>query len=101
MTVVQLYYGAFKANWGVNRLTQLENYIKNYVVLPYDFFVCQKWAQIRKQCEDDGYRIEHADAWIGACALRYDCALATNNGRHFKNINGLDELISPSLDSLL
>lgn len=66
VTVAQLLYGAFKANWGSNRLNQLENHIKNYVVLPYDFLLCQSWAQLRVKCESEGYRIEYADAWIGA-----------------------------------
>jgi tRNA(fMet)-specific endonuclease VapC len=100
VSVTQLYYGAFKANWGVGRLNQLENHIKNYVVLPYDFLLCQKCAQLRVKCESEGYRIEFADAWIGASALRFDCALATNNTRHFINIDGI-ELISPGFDSLL
>jgi len=89
MTVAQLYYGAYKANWGSNRIIQLENHVKNYVILPYDYLVCQKWAQIRTQCESKGYRIESSDAWIAACALRHDCALATNNGQHFQYIDNL------------
>lgn len=46
MSVAQLYYGAYKAGWGLERITQLENQIKNYVVLPYDYLICQEWAQI-------------------------------------------------------
>lgn len=33
--------------------------------------------------------------WIAACALVYGCPLATNNGRHFMGIAGLQVL--PSL----
>jgi predicted nucleic acid-binding protein len=94
MTVAQLYYGAYKANWGQSRITHLENQLKNYVILPYDYLVCQYWAQVRKECESHGHSIEHADNWIAACALRYDCALATNNRKHFEVIKNL-ELISP------
>ena len=96
MTVAQLYYGAYKADWGINRLTKLEHHLKNYVVLPYDYEVCLKWAKIRRDCENSNYPIEHADCWIASCALRHDCALATNNGRHFKHIENLT-LISPGL----
>ena len=96
VTVAQLYYGAYKADWGQNRITRLENQLKNYVILPYDYLVCQYWAQIRKDCESQGHRIEHADNWIAACALRYECALATNNRKHFEAIKNL-ELICPGL----
>jgi len=89
VTVAQLYYGAYKANWGVSRIAQLENHIKNYVILPYDYLICRKWAQIRSHCETKGYRIESSDAWIAACTLHHDCALATNNGKHFQYIDDL------------
>ena len=96
MTVAQAYYGAYKAGWAVNRITRLENQFKNYVVLPYEYIVCQYWARVRQDIEAQGRSIEHADNWIAACALRYDCALATNNGRHFVGIKNL-ELICPNL----
>ncbi len=96
MTVAQVYYGAYHAGWGNNRLTRLENHLKNYVVLPYDYELCLKWASIRQDCEKGGKSIEHSDCWIAACALRHDCALATNNGKHFRHVKGL-ALISPGL----
>ena len=37
MTVAELYYGAYKARWGTNRIVQLENHLRNYVVVPYDY----------------------------------------------------------------
>ena len=96
MTVAQLYYGAYHANWGASRLSRLENHLKNYVVLPYDHELCLRWAGIRRDGENNGQSIEHSDCWIAATALRHDCALATNNGKHFAHIKGL-ALISPSL----
>jgi len=96
MTVAQLYYGAYHADWGTNRLIRLENHLKNYVVLPYDNELCLKWAAIRKELEGKRRSIEHGDCWIAACALRHDCALATNNGKHFEYIGELS-LISPGL----
>ena len=97
MTVAQLYYGAFKANWGINKRTKLENHLKNYVVLPYDYQLCLKWAEVRSECESKGFSIEHGDCWIAASALRHDCSLATNNGKHFSRVNGLI-LICPGLN---
>ena len=96
MTIAQLYYGAFHASWGTSRLTRLENHLKNYVILPYDHELCLKWAAVRQECESNGRPIEHADCWVAACALRHDCALATNNLKHFAHIEGL-ALISPGL----
>jgi tRNA(fMet)-specific endonuclease VapC len=95
MTVAQLYYGAYKDKWGSNKIASLENQLKNYVVLPYDYLTCQMWAMIKRQCETDfNIVIEVGDCWIAASALRYNCPLATGNGKHFKNVKGL-KLISP------
>lgn len=96
MTVAQMYYGAYKAGWSTKRQQQLEHHLKNYVVLPYDYELCLEWASMRCEMEKAGQSVEHSDLWIAACALRHDCALATNNGRHFRNIKNL-ALISPTL----
>lgn len=96
MTVAELYYGAYHAGWGTNRLIKLEHHLKNYVVLSYDYALCLKWAAVRQDSESTRRCIEHSDCWIAACALRHDCALATNNGRHFEHIGEL-LLISPGL----
>lgn len=96
MSVAELYYGAYFANWGIARISRLENQLKNYVVLPYDYLLCQKWAEIKYQCGAVGKSIEHGDCWIAATALRYECPLATGNGDHYKNVSHL-KLISPGL----
>ena len=94
MTVSELYFGAYNANWGDRRIALLENHLKNYVVVPYDYLGCQRCARLRADRQRAGHRIGLADAWIAACALIHDCALATNNGKDFQNIEGL-ELITP------
>ena len=96
MTVAEIYFGAYKKNWGASKITKLEHHLKNYAILPYDFGVCLKWAQINSDSEKAGHPIEIKDCWIAACALTYECQLATNNKRHFEHINGLS-LIAPGL----
>lgn len=94
VTVAELYYWAYKKSWGTNKVTELENKIKMYVVLPYDYLLCQRWASVRDECESKGFTIHQHDCWIAAAALKYDCALATNNYDHFSHIDKLT-LISP------
>lgn len=95
ITVGELYYGAYKADWGQKRIEELESKLKNYVVIPYDYGLCQTYARIRTDREKLGLSVDLPDVWIAACAVNHDCALATNNGRHFEGIPGLD-LISPT-----
>ena len=96
MTVAEVYYGALKGGWGTARISRLENQLKNYVVLPYDYEVTRQWAFVRTENERKGNDIQHADAWHAAVALHYEAALATNNYRHFKDTPGLT-VISPSM----
>lgn len=100
MSVAELYFGAYKDNWGSTRLAELENAMKNYVVLPYDYSVCQTWARLRCEQKARGRDMKLGNLWIAATALQHDCALATNNRKDFEGIVGL-ELIAPALmDSL-
>ena len=92
--VAELHYWAYKQSWGENRITDLENRIKMYVVLPYDYSLCQRWAGVKSGCEARGFKIDQHDCWIAATALKYDCALATNNYDHFSHVENLT-LISP------
>jgi tRNA(fMet)-specific endonuclease VapC len=95
ITVAELYHWAYKRNWGQNKITELENKIKNYVVLPYDYSLCQQWARTYTDCENNHFLIDDHDCWIASTALFYDCALATNNGNHFYHVNKL-VLINPN-----
>jgi tRNA(fMet)-specific endonuclease VapC len=94
MSVAESYYGAYKDNWGVGKITTLENAIKNYLILPYDYLVCQHWGDIKNQKEIKGLAMSHSDLWVAAVARRHNCPLATNNGAHFRGIDGL-VVISP------
>ena len=96
MTVAKLYYGALKDGWGNSRTERLENQLKNYVVLPYDFDLTRKWGYVRVENQRVGNDIKHADAWHAATALLFDCAFATNNYKDFKDTPGLT-IISPGM----
>lgn len=94
VTVAELYLWAYSRSWGPNKIAELENKIKMYVVLPYDYSLCQRWAAVKNGCAIKGFTIHQHDCWIAAAALKYDCALATNNYDDFCHVEHLT-LISP------
>ncbi|PPD58247.1 type II toxin-antitoxin system VapC family toxin [Dehalogenimonas etheniformans] len=98
VTIAELYYWAYLRAWGQAKVAQMEATIKNYVVLPYDYSLCQQWATIKHDGARNGHPMDNHDndCWIASTALLHDCALATNNRRHYEYINGLD-IICPSL----
>lgn len=89
MTVAELFYGACVGRWGARRMERLQERLRTFAVLPYDDEVCRLWGEVRAQRKSQGREIGHADAWVAATALRFDCALATNNARDFAGIPGL------------
>ena len=72
MSVAELYYGAYKDEWRDPRITGLENCLKNYVVLPYDYEVARLWGVVRVEHQKRGHDIGQGDCWIAATALSLD-----------------------------
>jgi tRNA(fMet)-specific endonuclease VapC len=93
MTVAELYQWAYIRNWGSRKLTQLEEQLHQYVIVPFDNELCKQWASISVQRRRMGRPISVQDAWIAATALRHNCPLVTHNSDDFSNITGL-EIIS-------
>jgi tRNA(fMet)-specific endonuclease VapC len=94
ITMAELYHGIYKDHWGETKTASLQNLLHHYILLPFDQGLCLEWANIKSDCESSGYQIEDSDCWIAACAKYYNCALATNNARHFIHVKGL-KLIGP------
>ncbi len=86
-TVAELYAWAELRNWGASRRAQLEQWLRNFVVLPYDNDTARAWARI--QVERRQKPIGAADAWIAACAVRHDCSLITHNASDYTSISRL------------
>ncbi|MEO0488319.1 MAG: type II toxin-antitoxin system VapC family toxin [Cyanobacteria bacterium P01_A01_bin.123] len=89
MTVAELFQWAMLRQWGERRLSQLEQYLSNYLVIPVDQPLCREWAQVRSDCQRAGRPISPQDAWIAATALRYDLPLVTHNIKDFVGISNL------------
>jgi tRNA(fMet)-specific endonuclease VapC len=95
MTVAELFQWAILRQWGDRRLSQLEQYLSNYLVIPVDQPLCREWAQVRSDRQNAGRPISPQDAWIAATALRHDLPLVTHNSKDFLDIPHL-RLITPS-----
>jgi predicted nucleic acid-binding protein len=95
ITVGELYDGVRKDRWGNNRVSSLERFLQNCLILEYDYGLCVTWAEIKYDCEQSRHPIDESDCWIAASAIHYRCPLATNNARHFTHVKGLC-LIAPS-----
>jgi tRNA(fMet)-specific endonuclease VapC len=93
VTLAELSSWAELYNWGKRLRTRLETILEDYLVLWPDTDTCQLWAEVTTICARQGRRIAPNDAWIAACALRYQIPLVSHNRRHFEAIPNL-QLIS-------
>ncbi len=89
MTVAELYHRAYSRNWGDSRISRMESVLRNYVVVPYNYRLCQIWASVTTQRKQAGLPISCSDAWIASTALLYHCPLISNNSGDFLGIEGL------------
>jgi predicted nucleic acid-binding protein len=88
-TVAELYQGADMRNWGTKRRRQLDQWILKFKVLAPDDTTARIWGEIRAKRKRLGRPLSPQDAWIAACALRYNMPLLTNNAKDYVSIDGL------------
>ncbi|NEQ34565.1 MAG: type II toxin-antitoxin system VapC family toxin [Leptolyngbya sp. SIO4C5] len=96
MSIAELFQWAILRQWGDRRLSQLEQYLLNYLVIPVDQPLCREWAQVRSDRQRAGRPISPQDAWIAATALRHDLPLLTHNTKDFLAISKLQLLTLPT-----
>ena len=89
VTVAEMHYGAEKNGWGTKRRLQLEEHLKNFVVLPYNNEIAKVYARVAVERERIGRPIGWPDAWIAATALWHRIPLVSHDGDFF-GITGLE-----------
>jgi predicted nucleic acid-binding protein len=80
VTVAEMYYGAERNGWGEKRRQQLEEHLRNFVVLPYNNEIARAYARIVVERERKGRPISWPDAWIAATAIWHRTPLVTHDG---------------------
>ncbi len=78
-TVAEMRFGALKANWGTARQQQLEVFLQRFQIIPYTDPLAMHWAEVRRDAERVGLRLEAGDAWIAATARLLNAPLLTHD----------------------
>jgi tRNA(fMet)-specific endonuclease VapC len=89
MKLAELDRWALQSKWGAQRREWLRVYLERFVVLPYNRRLCAVWAEVTVAAQARGRRIECADAWIAATALRHGVPLVTHNRSDYAGVPGL------------
>jgi tRNA(fMet)-specific endonuclease VapC len=89
MTVAELDRWALQRHWGEASRSKMEEYLRNFVVYPYDRALCLKWAEVSDRARRNGPPIQCADAWIASTAALHSIPLVTHNGKDYAGVDGL------------
>jgi len=81
--------GAYKAQWGVRRMSELTHWLGQWKVVHSDDDIAASWARVVVALERPGRPIGYNDSWIAACCIAADLPLATYNRQHFERVEGL------------
>ena len=79
-TIEEMWFGAYKSGWGAGQKNQLALHLEQYEVVWPDPETADISANLRVEREMSGRRLNTADAWIAATALRLSCPLASDDG---------------------
>lgn len=88
-SVAELKLWTIVRRWGRKRVERLEDSLRQFVILPYDAAMADRWAAIGAHRRSVGREIACGDCWIAAAALRHGISLVTHNRDHFADIPGL------------
>lgn len=83
VTVGELAKGAAFAGWGLRKWTELAEWLRHVVILPYDVDVSYTWGQLAAAARQRGQPTPANDTWIAAVCLSYGLPLATRNVKDY------------------
>ncbi len=83
-TVMELRFGALRANWGELRRRRLERDIAQVAVVQADDELATVCADLRHRCQRIGHalgnKVHDGDRWVAAAAIRLAIPLASHDG---------------------
>src|SRR5665811_51477 len=89
ITLMELYYGAFKSRQVAGNLARIRALEKGVKIWELGREAAEVFGVLKAQLESEGNRLDDFDLAIAACGLSYDLTLVTNNEAHFGRVRGL------------
>lgn len=78
-SVAELWRWAESREWGDEARHGLDIFIKQFLVIPYDYALAQTWARTMHASQREGRRLETGDCWIAATAVHRNIPLLTHD----------------------
>ena len=84
-SVAELWRWAESREWSDEARHGLDVFIKQFLVIPYDYALARIWARTMHASQREGRRLETGDCWIAATAVHRQIPLLTHD-RDFLNL---------------
>ena len=100
ITLMELYYGAFRSRQVAGNLAKVRALEKAVRVWDLQADAAEVFGALKAQLESDGARLDDFDLGIAACALVHNLTLVSHNSAHFARVRGLrlDDWCAPPSD---
>ncbi len=85
----EMFFGAYKKNWGSKRMSSLRKLFDSIEVIEFDAQAAEIYGQLRSDLQNRGIDVGFADTVIASIAWENDAAVVTGNVVHFRRISGL------------
>ena len=89
ITLMELYYGAFRSRQAAGNLAKVRSLEKAVRVWDLETDAAEVFGALKAQLESDGTRLDDFDLDIAACALVHNLTLVSHNSAHFARVRGL------------
>jgi predicted nucleic acid-binding protein len=89
ITLMELYYGAFKSEKVTSNLAKINALENEFEIIAAGRESAETFGRLKATLEKSGTRLDDFDIIIASCAMAHNLTLVTNNTAHFKRIEGL------------
>lgn len=87
----ELFVGAMKSHFPSKTLAKQQQFLDQFVSLPFDDLAADAYSRLRADIESIGQPIGPLDMLIAAIAVANNLTLITNNTREFSRVVGLQQ----------
>jgi tRNA(fMet)-specific endonuclease VapC len=81
-SVGELWSWAEERKWGERERNGLDQFLRRFLIIPYDYELAKVWAKVRAHSRCAGGNIAAGDAWIAATAIHRQLCLLSHDRHH-------------------
>jgi predicted nucleic acid-binding protein len=89
ITIMELYYGAYKSRKITGNLSKVRTIENAFEIISVNSECAEIFGMLKTSLEKSGMLLDDFDLIIASCAMTNNLTLVTNNTKHFSRIDGL------------